>query len=61
MMTHDYAEGIGLLNVIILLTHLTRSYTILIRNPVGLTHYLESIESKLQDGPFNLLLDTRIF
>ena len=34
MMTHDYTEGIGLLNVIILLTHLTRSNTIL--NPVGL-------------------------
>ena len=33
-MTHDYTEGIGLLNVIILLTHLTRSNTIL--NPVGL-------------------------
>ena len=36
MMTHDYAEGIGLLNIIILLTHLTRLNTILIWNPVGL-------------------------
>ena len=30
MMTNDYAEGIGLLNIIILLTHLTRLNTILI-------------------------------